>query len=152
MKVYRLARKKYPIALSGKGAAVYGNRWNSQGIEIIYTAESRALAMAEVAVHLTIATLPSDFVMLEITIPDDITQTQLNSSELSIGWNTFPHTTYTQHLGDIFINNQTHAIIRVPSAVVKGDYNVLINPYHPEFDLIKITSQEDFPFDERLFK
>lgn len=53
---YRLARKKYPVELSGRGAALRGARWNSPGTEIIYTARNRALAMAEVAVHLTIAT------------------------------------------------------------------------------------------------
>ena len=42
MEVYRLAREKYAKKLSGVGAAKYGNRWNSKGVEIIYTASSRA--------------------------------------------------------------------------------------------------------------
>ena len=72
MRVFRLSKRKYSKELNGKGAAKSGNRWNSKGTEIIYTAESRALAMAEVAVHLTLATLPSDYVMIEIEIPDNI--------------------------------------------------------------------------------
>ena len=44
-----LAREKFAGSLSGKGAAISGARWNSVGIEMIYTAANRSLAMAEVA-------------------------------------------------------------------------------------------------------
>lgn len=69
MRVFRLMREKYGIELSGKGAALSGNRWNSKGTELIYCADSRALAMAEVAVHLPLSILPRDYVMFEIDIP-----------------------------------------------------------------------------------
>jgi len=151
MRVFRLARKKYKIELSGKGAARSGNRWNSKGTEIIYCAESRALAMAEVAVHLTLATLPSDYVMLEIEIPDTISKTTLKKSVLPLGWENFPHTTETQNIGDKFIWNANTCVLKVPSAVVPGDFNYLLNPSHAEFKQIKIVAQHDFPFDERLF-
>jgi len=149
---YRLARKKYPIELSGKGAALRGARWNSPGTEIIYTAQSRALAMAEVAVHLTIATLPNDFVMLEIGIPESVTIAELDTDDLPKDWNAFPHPASTQRTGDNFVREQASCILQVPSAVVKGDYNLLINPAHADFPQIKILSWEDFPFDKRLFK
>ena len=42
--------------------------------------------------------------------------------------------------------------MKVPSAVVKGDFNYLLNPYHEDFHRIKIIHQEDFPFDKRIFK
>ena len=42
MKVFRLSKKKYAEELSGKGASKSGNRLNSKGTEIIYTAESRS--------------------------------------------------------------------------------------------------------------
>jgi len=53
VEVYRLSRGKYARPLSGKGASIYGARWNSPGIELIYTAANRSLAMAEVFVHFT---------------------------------------------------------------------------------------------------
>lgn len=52
MQVFRLSRKKYADVLSGQGAAIRGARWNSKGTEVIYTAENRSLAMAEVLIHL----------------------------------------------------------------------------------------------------
>jgi RES domain-containing protein len=152
MEVYRLARKKYPIELSGKGASITGARWNSKGTEIIYTAQSRALAMAEVAVHLSMATLPSDFVMMTIMIPDDITIKVLDPKTLPKGWNVFPHSFTTQIIGDKFIILHEFCVLKVPSAVVKGDFNYLLNPYHPDFKRIKIIEKVDFPFDKRIFE
>ena len=152
MEVFRLARKKYPIELSGKGASISGARWNSKGTEIIYCAQNRALALAEVLVHLSLAALPSDFVMLTIEIPDAILIETLDLTNLNIGWNTFPCTFETPLLGDDFIKRNETCVLKVPSAVVKGDFNFLINPYHIDFYKVKITEQNDFPFDERIFK
>lgn len=152
MEVFRLARKKYPIELSGKGASISGARWNSKGTEIIYCAQNRALAMAEGLVHLSLAALPNDFVMLTIDIPDDIFIEALDFKELNIDWNVFPCTFETPLLGDNFIRRNEACVLKVPSAVVKGDFNFLINPYHVDFYKIKIIEQVDFPFDKRIFK
>src|SRR6187551_3034366 len=152
MEVFRLARKKYPIELSGKGASISGARWNSKGTEIIYCAQNRALAMAEVLVHLSLATLPSHFVMLTIEIPEDISVEELNLDKVGVDWNVFPCTFETPLLGDDFIKRNETCVLKVPSAVVKGDFNFLINPHHALFNKIKITEQVDFPFDKRIFK
>ncbi|HCN36596.1 MAG TPA: RES superfamily protein, partial [Bacteroidetes bacterium] len=58
MEVFRLVRQKYSYELSGAGSAMNGARWNSKGVEMIYTSINRSLAMAEVLVHFTAATLP----------------------------------------------------------------------------------------------
>ncbi|HUH75544.1 MAG TPA: RES family NAD+ phosphorylase [Chitinophagales bacterium] len=152
MKVYRLSRRRFSFELSGKGASKFGNRWNSKGVEIVYTADSRALAMAEVAVHLTIATLPKEYVMMVIEIPDALQIEEINISELQEAWNNFPGLKETQNIGDQFIENKISCVLKVPSAVVKGDFNYLINPYHTDFKKIKIEEVADFPFDRRMFK
>jgi|SRR5690606_32439670 len=152
MRVFRLSKKKYSKDLSGKGASKSGNRWNSKGTEIIYSAESRALAMAEVAVHLTLATLPSDYVMIEIDIPDDVQIKELELKDLPDNWNNHPPNISTQKIGDEFIASIDVCVLKVPSAVVQGDYNYLINPYHKQFKTIKIFEVKDFPFDKRIFK
>jgi RES domain-containing protein len=152
MRVFRLSKRKYSKELNGKGAAKSGNRWNSKGTEIIYTAESRALAMAEVAVHLTLATLPSDYVMIEIEIPDNIIIKEIILKELDEDWNNHPPNSNTQKIGDEFIDSIKECILKVPSAVVQGDSNYLINPYHTDFKKIKIIEITDFPFDKRIFK
>jgi RES domain-containing protein len=152
MEVFRLARKKYPVELSGKGASIAGARWNSKGTEIIYCAQSRALAMAEVLVHLSLANLPKDFVMLSIEIPDEITIDNLDIETLQPDWSVFPNSYQTPFMGDLFISQNKYCVLKVPSAVVKGDFNYLVNPHHPDFSKIKIILQTDFPFDLRIFE
>lgn len=152
MKLFRLSKKKYATAFNGKGAAKSNNRWNSKGTEIIYTAESRALAMAEVAVHVTMATLPKDFVMLTIDVPDEIEIKKIDLKDLDENWNMMLPNSKTKKIGDVFIDDLEFCILKVPSAVVKGDFNYLINPYHKQFKKIKIIDVTNFPFDKRMFQ
>ena len=152
MHVFRLSRKKYANQLNGRGAAKYGNRWNSKGVEVVYTAESRALAMAEIIVHLNLAILPSDYMMLQIEIPSEIKIQVLNIESLSENWNVYPQYMETQKLGDEFIDAFEACVLKVPSAVVQGDFNYLINPHHPEFKKIEIINATPFPFDKRIFQ
>ena len=152
MEVYRLSRLKFAGSLSGKGAAVKGGRWNSAGIELIYTAANRSLAMAEVAVHFTLATLPPDYVMMTLFIPDNVSIQEVNIDDLPLGWNSFPHQLSTRQIGDRLAAENKTCLIKVPSAVTKGDFNILINPNHIEFAGIKIVEVSPFPFDKRIFK
>lgn len=152
MEVYRLTREKFSKELSGIGAAIKGARWNSVGVEMIYTASNRSLAMAEVAVHLSWATLPNDYMMMTIFIPDDIQIIKINTSDLPKEWNKFPHPAATQTIGDQFMSKNEGCILQIPSSVTEGDYNFLINPHHVDFNRIKIVSCTTFTFDQRLFK
>ena len=152
MEAFRLSREKYAAPLSGKGAAMKGARWNSVGVELIYTASNRSLAMAEVAVHLTLATVPKDYMMLTLYLPDDISLQKLTVTDLPDDWNAFPHPNSTQAVGDKFVSDNKYCVLQIPSAVTQGDFSLLVNPYHSEFSKIKIIEIEKFPFDERIFK
>lgn len=152
MEVFRLSREKFSTVLSGIGAAIKGARWNSVGTEIIYTAANRSLAMAEVAVHFSISTIPDDYVMITIFIPDDVLIKKITVAELPQNWNTFPHPSSTQIVGDKFIFENKYCVLQIPSSVTQGDYNFLVNPNHVDFKKIKITDVVKFTFDQRLFK
>ena len=152
MQVYRLCRKKFATPFNGKGAAIKGARWNSIGVEIIYTAANRSLAMAEVAVHFSLGTLPSDYIMMEIFIPDNISLKKLNVADLPSDWNLFPYSSKSQQTGDQFVLENKYCVLQIPSAVTAGDFNILINPNHPQFPKIKVVDTYAFPFDKRIFK
>ena len=151
MEVFRLSREQYAGTLSGAGAAIKGGRWNSTGFELIYAAGNRSLAMAEVAVHFTLATLPDDYMMVTINIPDDLAIKEISENDLPRNWNAFPHPTSTQKLGDQFILEGKYCIAKIPSVVTKGDFNLLINPKHKDFNKVSISETEKFPFDKRIF-
>ena len=152
MEVYRLTRAKYSKVLSGKGAAIKGARWNSIGVEMIYTASNRSLAMAEVSVYFSLATIPSDYMMLTIHIPDSIAYSVISVHDLKSDWNSFPHPVSTKLIGDDFVNRSEDCLLKVPSSITKGDFNYLINPAHHEFKHIKIIEAVKFPFNDRIFK
>lgn len=152
MILYRLSREKYKDELSGYGAALNGQRWNSKGTEVIYTAESRALATSEVAVHVPIGILPKDYHMVEVEVPDSLVINVLSTKDLPKGWDAVPGGPASQFIGDDFVSAYEHALSKVPSVVVRGDFNYIINPRHVDFKQIKIVRTVPFPFDERLFR
>ncbi len=151
MIVFRLSKSKYAKDLSGRGTEKSGARWNSKGIALLYTSESRALCTTEIAVHTSLGNIPSDYVIISIEIPNDIKIKELKPTEIPKDWKSFPHPHSTQKLGDLFVVENKFLILKVPSVVVQGEYNFLINPNHKDFNKITIKLIEPFSFDERLF-
>ncbi len=152
MKVYRLTKKKYSGDLSGKGAETHGGRWNEKGAAMVYTGNSRALCALEIAVHTPLGTLPKSYFLNVIEIPDDISIEEISAKSLLKNWRSLPHGDATQKLGKAFIKNEKNAVLKVPSAIVDGEYNFLINPLHQDSQKIKLVLEEKFWVDERLFK
>ncbi|MDR2205190.1 MAG: RES family NAD+ phosphorylase [Flavobacteriaceae bacterium] len=148
MIVYRLSKRIYANDLSGKGAEIAGGRWNSKGVAMLYTGESIALCVAEIAVHIPLGILPVDFCLTHIEIPDE---SIFELKNLPHNWNIFPYLNETQKVGDNFAKSGKFLAMKVPSAVVQGEFNYLIHPRHPLFSLVKILKVESFGFDERLF-
>lgn len=151
MIVFRLIKEKYKNDLSGKGAEKAGARWNSKGKAMLYTSESRSLCTAEVAVHTPLGNIPLNYFLIEIEIPDYIKFPELRKEDLPSDWKALPHSNSTQLIGDKFLDEGKFLVMKVPSVVVRGDYNYLINPTHKLFSEIKILKAEPFDFDERLF-
>lgn len=149
MVVYRISKETFAADLSGKGAELAGGRWNSKGNAMLYTAQSIALCVAEIAVHVPLGMLPKGFCLVHILLPEVEMQ---EVKRLPKDWQRFPHASSTQAMGDRFLKENRFLILKVPSAAVQGEFNYLINPRHKDFSKIKIIKTENFTFDERLFK
>ncbi len=152
MKVYRLAKRKYADDLSGIGAEITGGRWNYKGTRVLYTADSRALCMAEIAAHTPVVLLPEDYYLITIEIPNNPQMAWIDAKKLPDNWKKFPYSKSSQEIGERFILQKEHLMLKVPSAVVQGDYNILINPLHADFEKVKIIGKEKIDFDTRLFQ
>lgn len=107
--------------------------------------------MAEIAVHVPYGLVPDDYSIVSIEVPD-VSIIELPQEVLPADWKQFPHPESTKSLGDSFVREGLALAFRVPSAVVLGEYNYLINPGHHQISMVKITSIEPFEFDERLFR
>lgn len=151
MQVWRLCGEKYlSSAFSGIGGMYAARRWNEKGSLIVYTASSRALAAIEYFVNLEPNQAPDDLVMLEALVPDTKVE-QLNLERLPRNWYEVDNQK-CRTIGTEWLKSRTSVGLKVPSVPVRGDWNVLLNPSHPDFHQVSITSQEPFFYDKRMFQ
>ena len=149
MQVWRITSARFADhALSGFGAAQAGGRWNSRGTALAYTADSVALAMLELLVHVDRADVPAGLRLLAFEVPDD---TIVDLAPLPAGWHELPYTPAVQAAGDRWVRARSSLALRVPSAVARGHANLLLNPAHPRFDAVRRLRDEPLAFDARLF-
>ena len=149
MQVFRITKSKWADKLTASG---YQARWNSNGFFVIYSAENCSLACLENLVHRNGFGSDVDFSLVTILIPDAIKKIVIDIKKLPIGWNSNDEKSQlqSQQIGDNWLRSQQSAVLVVPSAIIAGEKNVLINPNHPDFDKIKIKLTEPFNFDKRL--
>ena len=65
-------------------------------------------------------------------------------------WRAVPPPLSTRHWGDRFVVERRYPVVRVPSAVVLGEFNYLLNPLHPDFPALQIGKPMPFSFDARV--
>jgi RES domain-containing protein len=150
MRLWRICRAIHSAdAFSGEGARLYGGRWNSQGVRVVYTSPSLALAAVETFVHLEPNLRPDDLVSIEAVIPDTISIERLDFSSLPRKWHALENDSL-RRLGDGWILAGKTAALNVPSAAIRGEWNVLLNPEHSDFRRLKIEKPKPFEFDLRM--
>lgn len=125
-------------------------RWNSKDTKVIYTAESKALGCLENVVHRNSRGLQKNFRQMNIEIPDQIKIDEIKIIDLKIDWKEFMRMSYTQSIGDLWIKESKTSVLKVPSAIVPGDSNFLLNPGHEDFKKIKLLKTLPFQFDSRI--
>lgn len=65
-------------------------------------------------------------------------------------WCNLPAPPSTRQLGSRWVAEIRSVVLRVPSAVVVGEFNYLLNPRHPNFGGLEIGKALTFSFDPRL--
>lgn len=136
-------------AFDGEGASRYGGRWNSPGTAIVYTAQSQSLAALELLVHLQSSELLFSYSTIAATFDDKLVEI-VDPAGLPTDWMDYPAPAALQQIGDQWVAAQRSVVLRVPSAVVPGEYTFLLNPGHPDFVKIAIGPPTPFRFDPRL--
>ena len=150
MIAYRIAKTKYINDLSGTGARLYGGRWNHKGIGIIYTSETRSLATVEYLVHVPLSMVPNDLSIASIEIPDDIISKEILVSDLPGNWRSYPAPFELAELVTRWALTNETLLLFVPSAVVEHEFNILINPSHPDMKHVTLSPTDSKEFGGRF--
>lgn len=142
--------RQVATAFDGEGARRVGGRWNLPGVRAVYLGEGVAIATLEVLVHaLRPQLLAEAYRLVRVELPRASTL-DLPPEALPPGWNDPASTQVSAPIGTQWLRQGASLALRVPSAVVPYEHNLLLNPAHPDFARVKIHPPETFLFDVRL--
>jgi len=150
MIVYRIADSRHPI-FDATGAMLHGGRWNSAGLRAIYAAETYAGGLLEVLVHSNLSQPPKQHRVVRIEVPDKLKVENVSINTVP-GWDN-EDMRASRAFGDRWLRESRSPILRVPSVTTQGrENNVVCNPAHPDFGLIRASDPELVLWDARLFR
>jgi RES domain-containing protein len=153
MRAWRICKTEHAArAFTGEAALLYPGRWHHAGTSVVYCSESRALAALEQLVHLHRTRLPPNFVCFPVEIPDDLAVREVRVADLPAEWRHHPGPPELRDIGTRWAASAEGVVLQVPSAVVPGENNFLLNPRHSDFRRLAIGDPEPFSFDERLIQ
>jgi RES domain-containing protein len=139
-------------AFNGDGERIAGGRWNKIGTPLVYTAGSLALAVLETIVHLpSIELLKKNFAHIPVRFDSKLVRSQ-SLADLTDDWDRLPPSDSTQAIGTEWAFKRKSVVLKVPSTVIREEFNYLINPKHPNFKKLSFGRPEKFIFDPRIIE
>lgn len=145
MIVYRIARKERIEDLSGRGAELFGGRWNEKGIPALYTSSTLSLAALEILVHTDKSIPPVNMAYAKIYVPDYMLSLKLTNLEDNMD---------TVSYGSRWLKEKKELMLKVPSVILPPvydyEFNLILNPMHEEYKKVFVAEVHDYSFDVRL--
>ena len=147
MVVFRIARKEHIEDLSGRGAELFGGRWNEKGTPALYTSSSLSLAALEILVHTDKSLPPVNMAYAKIYVPDEMYSMKILRLE-----NDEEPVVY----GTKWLKEKAGLMLKVPSVILPYEYdhefNLILNPLHEDYKKVFVAEVHEFSFDVRLVK
>ena len=137
--------------LSGDGALRNGGRWSSPGRRVVYLAGSLALASLELLVRLRDSDVLKAYRKLRVGIPPDLVKA-VDRQQLPADWARTSLHPATQGIGNRWLASLESAVLAVPSAVVIGEVNYIVNPGHADSCKLEPGEITDYRYDPRILK
>lgn len=146
IRVYRIIEPRQAShPFSGPGSDC-GGRWTSPRTQGVYASLSPASAMLEYLAHLEGET-PRELLLATASVPIECVLAQV---ELPSEWAERPYRDDVRHVGDAWSRSKRSLALRVPSAVVPDEHNVVLNPDHPDFAKLQLEQLTPLKLDSRL--
>lgn len=155
IEAYRITKQpSAKKAFSGTGARLYGGRWNSVGVEVVYASAHRSLSALEVLVHVEddevgIGTVLIPYLIYPISFDEALVE-ELSATSLPADWASSPPAKSTQQIGDDWALHAGSPVLSVRSAVVPEERNYVLNPNHMLFAEIQIGHPVRSKIDPRM--
>lgn len=150
MQVWRIDKvKRKQTAFSGEGGLYTAGRWTPQGIRVVYTSETLALASLEVFVHAESDKIP--LISIRACLTDNVAIEEIKIDELPSNWQEKSAYPYLQSIGEAWLKSQRSPVLKVPSAIIPFEYNYILNPAHPKLEVLT-DPPFNFRFDNRMWK
>lgn len=144
LRLWRLYRQEHGPGLDGMGGLLTSGRWHKRGSRVVYFGASPGVVILEKLAHIDPVTLPSDLVLARFE--GTVSMDEIMSGEVT----DLNDLAQTQTRGERFLKEGKAAILRVPSVIVPEEYNLMLNPLHPEAAHIQPAEYREFKFDARL--
>ena len=120
-------------------------------MRVVYASTSLAFAAVETFVNLEPNLRPADLVSIEGAIPNPVEIGRLTLDALPNKWDQ-TRDEALRRFGDDWIRGGNSVALLVPSAAIRGEWNILLNPVHKQFSSIQFHDPIPFEFDVRMFR
>lgn len=152
IRAWRIVKDRYRrTAFSGDGAELFGGRWNTPGKPVIYASDSIALAVLEILAHIAPSDLRATYRLCRIEVSRDLVEICEPADVASI-WRTPGRVTELQQFGDRWVQEQRSTALKVRSEIVPQEWNLLLNPRHPDFARVACRLDDEFQIDPRILQ
>lgn len=130
---------------------MFGGRWNSEGLAMVYTSSTASLAALELLVHIPRERDLRQFVIFACTFSETLAG-DIDRDQLPDDWRDYPPPEVLQQIGDTWVLSTSSAVLRVPSVIIDSEFNYLLNPAHEDFAKIEVHEPVPFSLDLRLLR
>lgn len=147
MKLWRLYREAHGPGLDGAGGRHAHGRWHTLGRPVVYFGAAPAIVVLERLAHLDRSMLPKDLLLASFETDIEAEEIWHRNAEPT-DWQAMAE--FTRKLGDDWLASGSGCVLRVPSAVVPEESNLVFNPLHPDATRLRPARIRPFRFDVRL--
>jgi RES domain-containing protein len=152
VKAWRIVLRKFArtsrTAFAGLSGFSVDGRWHTAGRHLDYAAQSLSLAILERLVHYKRFDALEPHVVYGLDVPDAAIESAPDSPR---GWDGDEPVPAAQAIGNSWWDERRSPALLVPSAVTPGEYNLMINSGHPDWQWKWVISGPvKFSFEARL--
>jgi RES domain-containing protein len=141
----------YRVVEAGQASAPFaptdsGGRWSPPGHACVYVSLSPAGALLEYLAH-GAAGAAGGLMLATAELPPGATLAECNEPST---WRDLPYRPEVQQVGADWLASGRSLALRVPSALVHGEQNMLLAPAHPGYAALQVHALAPLEIDPRL--